>query len=136
MTGQEGIDSRINIISELSNRNMGHVLKLIIGQLDFQSILRMQYVCKEWLQLLKWINPWKVILEKKMRRNPKFKASMDFFKWSQLIRSPDSENYYERVKALAYVGFHCWFAGRIIPMDLLDRIDNIDTKKMLEDFGK
>ena len=75
----------MDIVSELYKRGMYDALEIIVGNLPFQSLLKMHYVSKDWLQLMKEIHVWKIVLRHRYRSCPDYKKTCDLAGWTKYI---------------------------------------------------
>jgi len=95
---------KVNIISELFKKGLSQVAEVIIGHLDFQSILKMHKVCTDWSQFLKSeVNPYQVILKRRIETRSIFKQACHLNNWTKYIMSSDP-SHYQRIKHMAYIG--------------------------------
>jgi len=107
-------DTRVDIISELCKRNIEHAIDIIVENADFQSIVRMRQVSKEWKRIVdSYDNPWQMMLMKRLKDNPDFKKAADLFDWTKYITSSDPKHI-ERVKYIAYMGTYISEKQRIL----------------------
>jgi len=105
---------RIDIISELCKRNIEHAIDIIVENADFQSIVRMRRVSKEWKRIIdSYDNPWQMMLMKRLKDNPDFAAASDLLDWTRYIISSDPKHT-ERVKYIAYIGTYITEKQRIL----------------------
>jgi len=97
-------DKKVDIFSELCKRNIEHAIDIIVENADFQSIVRMRQVSKEWKRIIdSYDNPWQMMLMKKLKDNPDFAAASDLLDWTRYIISSDPAHH-ARVKYIAYMG--------------------------------
>ena len=73
----------MDIFSELYRRGMSEALELVLGNVPFQSRLKMHYVSKDWLQILRG-EPY-LALRHKHRSCPEYKKLCDRQGWTQYI---------------------------------------------------
>jgi len=107
-------DTRVDIISELCKRNIEHAIDIIVENSDFQSIVRMRQVSKEWKRIVdSYDNPWQMMLMKRLKDNPDFKKAADLFDWTKYITSSEPKHI-ERVKYIAYMGTYISEKQRIL----------------------
>jgi len=106
-------DAKVDIISELCWRNIYHAVEIIVEHADFQSIVKMRKVCKEWLRVIDSFNPWQKMLRRRLKDNPDFKKASDLLDWTKYIMSSDPAHR-ERVKYIAYVGTYLNEKQRIL----------------------
>ena len=103
-------NDRIDIVSELYKRGMYDALEIIVSNLPFQSLLEMHYVSKDWLQLMKEIHVWKIVLRHRYRSCPDYKKTCDLAGWTKYILEGVEEwtpDHSDRLKYIAYVSIHC-----------------------------
>ena len=73
----------MDIFSELYKRGMWEALELVLGNVPFQSRLKMHYVSKEWLQILR-SEPY-LALRHRHRSFPEYKKLCDQQGWTRYI---------------------------------------------------
>jgi len=128
--GDEGgcdSNSTVDILAELMERNMHHVLEAIVAHLDFQSILKMFQVCRKWNASLSTpaLNPWQSLLKVRMRTKPLFKRACDLNDWTKYIMSSDPMHF-QRIKYIAYVGIFISEKQRVLRGTWEKRLDQGD----------
>ena len=102
-------DDGLDIINKLYKRGIYDALELIVSYLPFQSLLKMHRVSKDWLQLMKEIHVWKIVLRYGYRSCPYYKKTCDLAGWTKYILegvekwTPDHS---DRLKYIAYVSIH------------------------------
>ena len=101
---------RMDIVNELHKRGIYDALEIIVGNLPFQTLLKMHRVSKDWLQLTKEIHVWKIVLRHRYRSCPDYKKTCDLAGWTKYILEGVEEwtpDHSDRLKYIAYVSIHC-----------------------------
>ena len=101
---------RMDIVNKLHKRGIYDALEIIVGNLPFQTLLKMHYVSKDWLQLMKEIHVWKLMLRQRYRSRPDYKKTCDLAGWTKYILEGVREwtsDHSDRLKYIAYVSIHC-----------------------------
>ena len=76
---------KMDILGGLHQRDIYQAIRLIFRNCTFQMVVKMQYVCKGWHEIITAHDAWRLLLFKDYQTCPKFRKTCDAMGWSKYL---------------------------------------------------